>query len=253
MPFLPLHDSRPRVLLEYPWVTWGIIAVTSLVYLFQISLPPEEAERLTIGLGVVPATLVGEVTLRPEFKFVSPVVTLLTALFLHGSFMHILGNMLYLWVFGDNVEDAMGHLRFAGFYLLCGVLAGLAQVAAASTSLVPTIGASGAISAILGAYLVLYPRARVLIPIYFIPVYLPAYLLLVFWIGFQLLSAWSAGSTGGSVAWWAHIGGFVAGVLLIVPFRYNSVPLFSADDPPSGLRLKPRPRRDARGKDDGDK
>ena len=171
----------------------------------------------------------------------APVATLLTYMFLHGGLLHLAGNMLFLWVFGDNIEDAMGHRRFVAFFLLGGVVAGLAQALVEPGARVPIIGASGAIAAVLGAYLVLHPRAKILVPILIFPVYLPAVLPLLFWIGFQVFTAMSGG--GGGVAWWAHIGGFVAGALLIVPFRHNSIPLFGGGDPPSGLRLRKGFRR----------
>ena len=238
MPFLPLHDDNPRILIAQPWITWGTILACVAVYAIQVSGGPA-GDRLAIGLGVIPATLVGTAGLSDEYYLLPPAMTLLTSQFLHGSFMHLLGNMLYLWVFGDNIEDSMGHGRFVVFYLLCGVLAGLIQVVADPGSMVPTIGASGAISGVLGAYLLLHPRAKVLIPIVIIPLYLPAYILLIVWIGFQFLSAFQSGAAGGGVAWWAHIGGFLVGAVLVVFFRYKTVPLFGAGDPPSGLRIAP--------------
>ena len=240
MPFLPLHDKTPRVLIRTPWVTWGLIAACVFTYFFQAGAGAEDGARLAIGLGVIPSTIVGTARLPAEYHLVPAWATLFTSMFLHGGLMHLIGNMLYLWVFGDNVEDSMGHPRFVAFYLLCGLIAGLAHFAAVPASDVPTIGASGAVSGVLGAYLILHPRARVLIPIWFIPIYLPAYLLLVVWIGFQIFSASVGGASGGGVAWWAHIGGFVAGAILIVPFRYKAVPLFGMDKYPKGVRLKSR-------------
>ena len=238
MPFLPLHDNAPRVLIAHAWVTWGLIGACVLVYLSQGS--GEAFQRLALGLGVIPATVTGEAELSGEFYLVPPLATLVTSMFLHGGFMHLLGNMLYLWVFGDNVEDSMGHFRFLAFYLICGVLASLAQVVAEPGSTTPTIGASGAVSGVLGAYLMLHPKAKVLIPIWIIPIYVPAFILLLIWIGMQFFSAWSGGPAGGGVAWWAHIGGFVAGAILVIPFRYHAVPLFGGADHPSGLRLRKR-------------
>jgi membrane associated rhomboid family serine protease len=147
----------------------------------------------------------------------------LTSMFLHGSWMHLLGNMWFLWLFGDNVEDSMTRPRFAAFYLLCGVVAAIAQVVTSPDSGIPMVGASGAISGVMGAYLVLYPRVRVfaLLPLGFLltSVALPAWVMLVYWIGLQILSGvTSIGQTGGGVAFWAHVGGFVAGVVLAKPF-----------------------------------
>jgi membrane associated rhomboid family serine protease len=151
--------------------------------------------------------------------------------------MHLVGNMLYLWVFGDNIEDAMGHKRFAAFYLIGGIVAALAHAVTAPGSEVPMIGASGAISAVLGGYLVLHPRARVLTPVLWIPLMLPAWVLLGIWFGFQFVMAGSDPGAGGGVAWWAHIGGFVTGMILIVPFRHKAIRLWGGDAPPAGLRM----------------
>ena len=153
-------------------------------------------------------------------------------MFLHGGWMHIIGNMLYLWIFGRNVEDSIGHFKFIIFYLLCGTAAAAAQVAIAPDSTVPMIGASGAISGVLGSYVLLFPRARVLVlfPIWIFwrVFYVPAYLLLVVWFGMQLLSGLAVLSmeVNGGVAFWAHVGGFVAGMLLIPIFKRHSVRLF---------------------------
>ncbi|MFQ6018379.1 MAG: rhomboid family intramembrane serine protease [Kiloniellaceae bacterium] len=238
MAFIPLHDKNPRVLVARPWVTWGLILVCSAVFAVQVSAAAPAGHRLVYSLGLIPATLTGEAELSPDVRLVWPVLTLVSYMFLHGGFLHLAGNMLFLWVFGDNIEDAMGHRRFIVFFLLGGALAGLVQVMVDPPSRVPTIGASGAVAAVLGAYLILHPRARILVPIFIFPVYLPAYILLVLWIAFQVITALSGG--GGGVAWWAHIGGFIAGALLIVPFRHNSIPLFGADDLPSGITLRSR-------------
>jgi len=243
MPFLPLHDDHPRVLIEQPWVTWGLIAACVAVFLVERSLTPADLDRLAVALGLIPATVTGSRQLNPELALVPPLATLLTSQFIHGSWMHLIANMLFLWVFGDNVEDAMGHGRFLAFYLLCGLVAALAHIAADPASPVPTLGASGAISGVLGAYLILYPRARVLVPIIVFPLYLPAYVLLVLWILFQVGSAATGGPIGGGIAWWEHIGGFVAGAVLVVPFRHKTVPLFAGGRLPQGVRLRPGARR----------
>ena len=174
MPFIPLHDDNPRVLIVHPWVTGVLIAACVTVFVAEVTGSPTSAERMIVGLGLIPAAFVGDIQLRPEFHVVPALLTPVTSLFLHGGIMHLIGNMLYLWVFGDNVEDAMGHWRFLVFYLLCGIAAGLVHVYIDSGSQIPTIGASGAISGVLGAYLVLHPTARVLVPIWFVPVYIPA-------------------------------------------------------------------------------
>jgi membrane associated rhomboid family serine protease len=179
---------------------------------------------------MIPAVLFGERALPPELATIPSELSVITSMFLHGGWLHLIGNMLYLWIFGNNVEDAMGHVRFVVFYLLCGTAAALTQAVQDPASTVPMIGASGAIGGVLGAYLLLYPRARVLvlIPLGFFmhTLRLPAIAVLGFWFVLQFLqSAMTAGQVGG-VAYWAHIGGFIAGMVLIVPFRSKGIPLF---------------------------
>jgi membrane associated rhomboid family serine protease len=236
MPFIPLHDTTPRTFIARPWTTWLLILASVLAYFGQTTGGEEGFVRLVYGLGVLPAVLTGQAALAPQLAMADPLVTLVSYQFLHGGFMHLAGNMLYLWVFGDNVEDAMGHARFLLFYLVCGVLAALAQVAADPANATPLIGASGSISGVLGAYLILHPKARVLVPIGFIPLYLPAWLLLIFWFGFQFVSVF--GGAADNVGWWAHIGGFVAGVGLIFLFRRRVVPVFGRHDPPGGVTIR---------------
>jgi len=178
--------------------------------------------------ALIPDELLGGTDLPPTIP-VPLWLTLLSAMFLHGSVLHVLGNMLYLWIFGDNVEDAMGPVRFLIFYLLCGAVAAFAQIAIAPGSSVPTIGASGAIAGVLAAYFVLYPYAKVLtiIPIFFFLrlIAVPAVFLLGFWFVLQVISGAGSFGTSGGVAWFAHIGGFVAGLLLVGLFRRRDVPL----------------------------
>ncbi|MGF1632095.1 MAG: rhomboid family intramembrane serine protease [Kiloniellaceae bacterium] len=237
MPFLPLHDTAPRYLIARPWTTWALIVASALAFLYQVSGGDESFMRLVYGLGIIPAVLTGSAELSPQLVMADPLATLLSYQFLHGGFMHLAGNMLYLWVFGDNVEDAMGHARFLLFYLVCGAAAALAQVAADPGSVAPLIGASGAVSGVLGAFLILHPKSRVLVPIVFIPLYLPAWLLLLFWFGFQFVAAFG-GPAADNVGWWAHIGGFIAGAVLVFAFRYRAVPLFGLGDPPTGVVLR---------------
>ncbi len=247
MPFIPLHDKTPRVLVKVPWVTWGLIAACVLIYLLELDIAPSELRSLMIGLGMIPASLTGQAELPPDLTLVPPVATLVTHQFLHGGLLHLVFNMAYLWVFGDNVEDAMGHLRFLVFYLLCGSIAALAEVVSAPGQTTPLIGASGAISGVLGAYLVLHPHARVLVPIIVIPLYVPAYLLLLVWIGFQIYAVTYLPEVAQEgVAWWAHIGGFVAGLLLIAPFRHKAIPLWQSRDLPSGIEMTVRDNRPQR-------
>src|SRR3972149_2580370 len=156
---IPLHDDNPTT--TKPYITIALIVLATLVFLWQLSLGAHGFEAAVLSLGVIPATLLGDKTLPPELALVPPTLTIFTSMFLHGSWMHLIGNMLYLWIFGNNVEDAMGHVRFVLFYLLCGIAAVLAQSLPNPDSTIPMIGASGAISGVLGAYLLLYPHARV--------------------------------------------------------------------------------------------
>ena len=229
---IPLHDDNPTTLT--PVVTIGLIAACSLVWLWQFSHPPGGQQQIVYALGVIPAVLLGERSLPAELAWTPPAFTLLSSMFLHGGWMHLIGNMLYLWIFGNNVEDAMGHVRFVVFYVLCGIAAALAQTAADPASTVPMVGASGAIGGVLGAYLVLHPQARVLvlIPLGFFTrlIYVPAFLVLGLWFVLQFLSA-PMKQEGGGVAYWAHIGGFVAGAALIFPFKRRGVVLFDRGQP----------------------
>ncbi len=242
MPFLPLHDDNPRILIRHPWVTWALIVTCCAVFLAEASLMTPQLQHLVYGLGMIPATLTGQAELPAEVYILPPVVTLLTYQFLHSDMLHLVFNMAFVWVFGDNIEDSMGHRRFLVFYLLCGFLAGAAHLVADPTSRIPVIGASGAISGILGAYLVLHPRAKVLVQLFFfIPFYLPAYLLLIFWIGFQVYSATQGQAEAAvGVAWCAHIGGIVAGMVLIPLFRHKTIALWNRDEQPKGIELSRR-------------
>jgi membrane associated rhomboid family serine protease len=221
---IPLRDSiRSRTT---PVVTVGLIIINVLVFLKEVSLGSGSRELLE-AFGFVPARFVlwadrGGDPLSP-FRF----IPIFTAMFLHGGWAHIIGNMLYLWIFGDNVEDRLGHLRYLLFYLLCGTIAFATQTLATPDSTVPAIGASGAIAGVLGAYFILYPRSRVLtlVPIFIIPwfVEIPAVVYLGLWFILQLFSGAveltsHAGQVGG-VAWWAHAGGFVSGIILCLVLR----------------------------------
>ena len=217
---IPIHDDNPTH--RRPIVTIALIVACVLVYFWQISLGPRAAAGAVYSFGFIPAVLFTDTALPPELAVVPAGVTLFTSMFLHGGFMHLAGNMLYLWVFGNNIEDVCGHLRFLLFYLLCGVAAAFAQALPNPASEVPMIGASGAISGLLGAYLLLFPHARVhvLIPFGILWMHqIPAGWVLGFWFVFQLLSGLTADPTQPGVAFLAHIGGFVAGMALIFVFR----------------------------------
>ncbi len=225
---IPFRDNIPSRI--FPVVTVGLIAVNVLVFFYEVSLPTSRLESFIAGNGVVPARL-QEIGQAPAAVLSATGWDLITSMFLHGGWMHLIGNMWFLWIFGDNVEDRMGHLRFLFFYLLCGVVAEIGHIVFNLESQVPSIGASGAIAGVLGAYLVSYPFARVqtLIPLLVIwtIVELPALLVLSFWFVFQLVSGLAAvattTATTGGVAWWAHIGGFLAGIVLINLFARRRV------------------------------
>ncbi|NQU11559.1 rhomboid family intramembrane serine protease [bacterium] len=221
---IPIRDENPTRTTAY--FTVGLIVINVLVFLYELALPgPAHLEAFVADFALVPVAL----TQGPT---VADYGTIFTSMFLHGGLAHLLGNMLYLWIFGNNIEDACGHRRFLVFYFACGVAAAAAQVAVNPGSTVPMVGASGAISGVLGAYVLLYPRARVLvlipILIFLKFVRVPAVLLLVVWFLMQLLSGWATldQGQGGGVAFWAHIGGFVAGLALIPLFKRRGVRLF---------------------------
>jgi membrane associated rhomboid family serine protease len=227
---IPLRDDNPTH--GPPVVTVSFIALCSLVFLYQASLPSQAGELFVYRFGAIPATVMGHAALPPEIHGASPFISLLTSMFLHGGWMHLIGNMLYLWIFGDNVEDVMGHARFAGFYVICGIIAVYSHAVIDPASTVPMVGASGAISGVLGAYLMLFPRAQVLvlIPLGFFTrlMYVPAGVALGIWFLLQILSGgMSLGREGGGIAFFAHIGGFLAGMALIGVFKRQDVKLFA--------------------------
>ncbi len=222
---IPLKDSNPTE--RFPLVTVLFIALNIMVFLYQLALGDRQVEYFVGAFSLVPARLFHAGASAPGPWPAG--VTLITSLFLHGGLFHLAGNMLYLWIFGNNVEDAMGRVRFIVFYLLCGMVASVGHALTNTHSLVPLIGASGAISGVLGAYLVLYPQARVLtlftLGFFVRLIEVPAMIVLGFWFVFQFLNALVTHS-GGGVAWYAHIGGFLSGVALIGPFKRNSVPFW---------------------------
>lgn len=216
---IPLRDDNP--VRRIPLVTWVIVAACAAIFLWQISLGAPGFNRVIFALGSIPAVLFGHATLPPEIAIVPPAATLLTSMFLHAGWLHLGGNMLYLWIFGDNVEDRMGRGRFLAFYLACGAAAVMAQALPATEARVPMVGASGAISGVLGAYLLLYPRARVLVLVPFRMLWLPAIWVLGLWFLVQLVASLSAPQGEGGVAFRAHLGGFVAGLVLAPLFAWG--------------------------------
>jgi membrane associated rhomboid family serine protease len=228
---IPLHDDNPSA--SKPVVTALVLVACVLVFVWQLSLGARAGRQVIVSLGLIPAVLLGRSELPAELNLVAPPLTMLTSMFMHGGWLHLIGNMLFLWVFADNVEDSMGHGRFIAFYLLCGIAAALAQALPQPESTIPMVGASGAVSGVLGAYLLLYPHARVLtvIPlgIWFPVLRIPAGVLLTLWFGLQLFSNWliQESGRGGGVAFRAHIGGFVAGMLLIPFMKHARVRLWA--------------------------
>jgi membrane associated rhomboid family serine protease len=218
---IPLRDRNPSR--TTPFVNYLLIAANLLCFLYELGLGPEQLDRFVRTAAFIPARYVGDGL--SAFDLVHGAQSALLSMFLHAGWAHFLGNMLFLWIFGDNVEDRLGHGRYLLFYLGCGYAATLAHAFAGPTSQLPAVGASGAISGVLGAYLFLYPRARILsvIPIFFflhfleVPalVFLPLWFLMQFISGLASLGAPTAAEAGG-VAWFAHIGGFVAGPLLLL-------------------------------------
>ena len=213
---IPYKDDNPTR--TFPFVTIGLIGINSLIFLYEVLLRTR-LQGFIFDLGMIPYEVTHGVNLPVSPSF-SPYLTLLTSMFLHGGWLHLIGNMLYLWIFGDNVEDVLGHPRFFIFYIVCGLVAAGTHVLANPNSTVPTLGASGSIAGVLGAYFFLYPRARIytLVPIFFYMqvIVLPAFIVLGFWFLIQILSglfSWRVNL--GGVAWFAHIGGFVGGYLLM--------------------------------------
>jgi len=224
--FVPLHDENPLKAIRFPWVTVLLIAVNVLVFFLE-NMQLDEAA--IASFAIVPRELFGTsllpVAVETAGVKVPEQLTLLTYMFFHGDIFHLAGNMLFLWVFGDNVEDAMGHFKFLIFYLACGVFGGLVHGWIDPTSDVPLIGASGAVAGVIAAYLVLHPRVRVwVLALKAIPLRISAAFALGFWILMQIVMVLLP--QVGPVAWWAHIGGLVAGAVLVVVLRRPGVRLF---------------------------
>ena len=236
---IPLRDDN---LIRRPAVaTVTIIGLCVAVFLYQETLPGRSGEAFALGFGMIPSVLFGTNQLDPRIPTIAPWLTIFTSMFLHGGVLHIAGNMIYLWVFGRAMESALGPVRLTVFYLLCGVAAALTQAFIEADAEVPMIGASGAISGVLGGYLILFPRARVLVLFFWglITTFnVSAKALLLWWIALQLVSIVISGPQEGGVAWFAHIGGFVAGMILVHVFRPSRPPLIPI--PPTSTWYDPR-------------
>ena len=227
----PLRDDNPTTIT--PVVTWVLIAINVAVFLYQVSLPPSAAQLFVFQFGAIPAVVFGVKILPAQVAAIPPLMSIFTSIFLHGGWMHLVGNMWFLWIFGNNIEEAMGHARYLAFYLICGILASASHIVSSPDSSIPSIGASGAIAGALGAYIMLYPRARVWTLIFlgfFIRLmYLPAGVILGFWILLQFIngSMMMGRQDTGGVAFWAHVGGFIAGILLVGLFKKRDVRFFN--------------------------
>jgi membrane associated rhomboid family serine protease len=212
---IPIRDENPLRLIRFQMVTAALIAVNTLVFLITGAAGGENTLMAAVtGFGVVPVEVLQAAAIYP----VQPVpeyLTLITYQFLHGSWLHLISNMLILWILGDNIEDAFGHVGFLVFYIVCGIAAALTHIFMTQTSEAPLVGASGAIAGVMGAYLLLYPSARITTLLgMIIPIRLPAYVFLIGWLVLQFLSLRAPQGEGQAVAWWAHIGGFASGMLL---------------------------------------
>ena len=230
---IPLRDDTPRF--STPYITYFIIGLNTVIFLFECSVGLQNQRMLNALMyefGVVPRNVTAALGGSPHFDLAGAFIPILTSMFLHGSWLHIIGNMWVLWIFGDNIEDYLGHFPYLLFYLVSGVAASIAHILLNLGSKIPSVGASGAIAGVMGAYFVLYPRARVLtiVPliVFFTFWWLPAWIVLGYWFLVQFLSGAATSiaetsQTTGGVAFWAHVGGFVAGILLIklMPERRN--------------------------------
>jgi membrane associated rhomboid family serine protease len=215
--FIPLKDLNPRR--TFPYVNTALILINIAAFLYQVTLPAHAQKMFILANATIPARFPS--ALAGHTSLGLALIPLLTSMFLHSGLAHIAGNMLFLWIFGDNVEDYFGHILYLLFYLVCGVVAGVLHVLFNFHSILPALGASGAISGVMGAYAYLYPQARVLTLVFIFLVPLPAILILGLWFVMQFLEGINAlgASAAGGVAWWAHVGGFLAGLLITIVVR----------------------------------
>jgi len=225
---LPLRDDQPRY--STPWVNSFLIGLNLVVFFFEFTLDTRSLDLLIRQFGVVPSHLAAFLAGSPRYPLPAIVLPFFTSMFLHGSWPHVIGNMWFLYIFGDNVEDYLGHFKYLVFYLLTGLLAMATQVAVNLHSTAPTVGASGAIAGVLGAYFVLFPRARVLTWVFellILVIWIPAWIILIYWFFLNFLSGTETmlalhRQNMGGVAFWAHVGGFISGALMIKLFPERS-------------------------------
>jgi membrane associated rhomboid family serine protease len=236
--FLPLYDDNPTN--RVPYVTYGLIAGCSVVFLWQIN----QGDAVSTAYGMIPAVLFGAAKLAPDVATIPPWLTIFSSMFLHGGWLHLGGNMLFLWIFGNNIEDVLGPVRYLLLYLVSGVVAALCQALPDTTSTVPMIGASGAIAGVLGAYLALYPYAKVHVLVWIIIfiriVAVPAWIMLGLWFGLQLLDGLLSDPGDAGVAFWAHVGGFIGGIVLLILLRPHGTALMQPPKTPNFALASPR-------------
>lgn len=215
--FIPLKDLNPRQ--TTPFITYILIAANVAAFLYQLAISPRMGQAFVYTFGMIPARV--PQVFAGHASFADAFLPLLSSMFLHASVLHLAGNMLFLWIFGDNVEDFLGHAKYLLFYVVCGIGAGLAHTLTNLSSIVPALGASGAISGVMGAYMVLYPKSRVLTLVFVFLVPIPAIVILGWWFLLQFLGGLGSvgAQTSGGVAWWAHIGGFLMGALVMFGAR----------------------------------
>lgn len=240
--FIPLHDANTLKHIKVQWVTMALIAVDFAIWLFTGVVASQSVSQATIvGLGYIPAVSFHHATLAPALALIPEPLTYITYSFVHSGFWHLAPNMLFLWVFGDNVEDAMGHFRFLVFYLLCAAAGALVHGLVGPTSEAPLVGASGAISGVVTAYVVLHPRVKVWVLVLMrVPLPLPAFVPLLLWIGQQFVML--VLDPNGGISWGAHVGGIVAGGVLVLVMRRRGVPLFDREVVmPRAVRDRPTP------------
>ncbi len=223
--FIPLKDNNPLVVIKFPFVNTGLIVLNVAIFvLYESGWVFAPAPATSLSYGAIPAVLFDAVELSPNLVVMPEQFSLITYSFIHGGWLHLISNMAFLYVLGDNIEDALGHVRYFIFYLLCAIAAGLAHAVSLPDSRAPLIGASGAVAGVIGGYILLYPRVRLWILLLGrIPLPIPAVFALGFWVGLQVFSVYFGFEE--TIAWWAHIGGIAAGMLLVVVLRHKSFPL----------------------------
>jgi membrane associated rhomboid family serine protease len=231
---IPIYDNDPLEQSHRAYVNWALIIINIAVFVLQINASDDTSLTMTRDLALIPAAITGKVTLGGDLP---PILSVFTYMFLHGGWSHIIGNMLFLWVLGDNIEDAMGHLRFFFFYLLCGAAGGIAFLLSGPDSVVPLVGASGAVAGVVAAYLMLRPCAKITFLAFgFVPLRLGSAWVLGAWV---LIQIWNVINVhGGETAWWAHIGGLAAGAVLTIVLRRPDVTLFECLRPGDVMAVK---------------